>query len=201
MSELASVKQWPCDASEYTKTVRIGSGSFSQVWRAKCPANDCDIAIKTMDLENISTSFEDILQEVQTMRLTEHENVLNCYCSFVVKDQLWLVMQLMDKGSCLRLLSLSKHYGIGEGMSEDCLAYVLAEVMKGLSYLHGAGAIHRDIKSGNVLLDSNGNCKLADFGVSGWTIARGERTHNVKTFVGEYVRLISRCIFCRSALF
>lgn len=42
----------------------------------------------------------------------------------------------------------------------------------------------RDIKSGNILLDSQGHVRLADFGVSGWTIARGLRQETVKTFVG-----------------
>lgn len=110
-----------------------------------------------MDLENISTSFEDILQEVQTMRLCDDDNVLRCYCSFVHLDQLWLVTQLMDKGSCLRVMNLSAAMGYGDGMNEEWLAYILKEALQGLKYLHDSGQIHRDIKSGNILLDSNGN--------------------------------------------
>ena len=92
-----------------------------------------------MDLENISTSFEDILQEVQTMRLCDDENVLRCYCSFVHLDQLWLVTQLMDKGSCLRVMNVSKAMGYGEGMNEEWLAYILKEalqVSKSMSSMH-----------------------------------------------------------------
>jgi len=142
------------------------------------------VAIKVMDLENISSSFEDILQEVQTMRLAEDPNILHLYCSFVHSDQLWLVTEFMDKGSCVRLMSIGKSLHLGEGMSEDCVSYVLGEVVKGLSYLHNQGQIHRDIKSGNILLNSQGRVKLADFGVSGWTVAKGTRVQAVKTFVG-----------------
>lgn len=144
------------------------------------------VSIKIMDLENISTSFEDILQEVQTMRLCNDPNVLRCYCSFVHSAQLWLVTQFMDKGSCLRVLreSASPNVGLGLGMNEDALAYILRETLQGLHYLHQNGQIHRDVKCGNILLDAQGNVRLADFGVSGWILRFGERHETVRTFVG-----------------
>lgn len=181
---------WPTDATSYSLQRRIGQGSFSAVWQAQSKAHNPHdggselVAIKIMDLEHISTSFEDILQEVQTMRLCDDENVLRCYCSFVHRDQLWLVTQYMDKGSCLRVMGVAKEIGLGLGLSEDSLAYILRETLQGLNYLHSNGQIHRDIKCGNILLDSNGSVRLADFGVSGWTLSRGERHETVRTFVG-----------------
>ena len=107
------------------------------------------------------------------MKLSDHNNILRCYCSFVESNQLWLVLQLMDLGSCLRVMNISKsRLHMGEGMNEEWIAYILNETVSGLIYLHANGQIHRDIKSGNILIDSRGNCKLADFGVSGWTVAR-----------------------------
>lgn len=72
----------------------------------------------------------------------------------------------------------------GEGMNEEWLAYVMQQTMRGLDYLHQKGHIHRDIKGGNILLDSSGGVRLADFGVAGWTISKGLRNDTVKTFVG-----------------
>lgn len=175
---------FPCIASDYERTVMIGRGSFSQVWKARVPSRDAIVAIKVMDLENISSSFEDILQEVQTMKLAEDPNILRCLCSFVHLDQLWLITELMDKGSCVRLMKVANSLGLGEGMNEECLTYILHEAVKGLSYLHKQGQIHRDIKAGNILLNSAGEVKLADFGVSSWTVTRGQRINAVKTFVG-----------------
>lgn len=119
------------------------------------------------------------------MKLSDNNNILRCYCSFVESNQLWLVMQLMDLGSCLRVMNISKsRLHMGEGLNEEWIGYILSEAVHGLNYLHSNGQIHRDIKSGNILIDSQGNVRLADFGVSGWTVARGLRQDTVKTFVG-----------------
>ena len=179
---------WPCDSSSYELVSRIGRGAFSTVWHAlptragSLPVRP--VAIKIIDLDNVLSSFEDILQEVQTLRLSKHDNVLSFHCSFVQANQLWLVTQLMDLGSCLRVMNISKNKGFGEGMNEDWLAYILRESLQGLAYLHSNGQIHRDMKAGNILLDSRGGVRLADFGVSGWTFAGGQRQEKVNTFVG-----------------
>jgi serine/threonine-protein kinase OSR1/STK39 len=72
-------------------------------------------------------------------------------------------------------MKLSKSINKYMGLKEEWISYILHETMNGLNYLHGNGQIHRDIKSGNILLDSQGGVRLADFGVSGWTVARGVR--------------------------
>jgi len=184
-------------ASGYEMAARIGNGAFSSVYRAKRKESAVSgakdggvaqyVAIKIMDLEHISSSFEDILQEVQTMKMCDDPNILRCHCSFVHADQLWLVTELMDKGSCLRVMNVSRSLGMGDGMNEEWLAYILREALQGLHYLHNNGQIHRDIKSGNILLDGAGSVRLADFGVSGWTVNSGQRLKTVKTFVGTPV--------------
>ncbi|CCI43832.1 unnamed protein product [Albugo candida] len=74
--------EWPTNASDYRLVEQIGQGAFAKVWKAHCIKKNVDVALKIMDLEKITTSFEDIRAEVQTMKMTNHPNVLKCYCRF-----------------------------------------------------------------------------------------------------------------------
>jgi len=96
------------------------------------------------------------------MKNVNHPNLLPLHCCFVSGVKLWMVMPYVAAGSLLHIMKWS----YPEGLDEVFIATVLREVLKGLEYLHRNGMIHRDIKAGNILIDANGQVKLADFGVS-----------------------------------
>uniref|UniRef100_A0A7S1XVM3 Protein kinase domain-containing protein n=1 Tax=Phaeomonas parva TaxID=124430 RepID=A0A7S1XVM3_9STRA len=179
---------FPTSEDGYEKLKLIGRGAFAEVWKARVIDGEEGqfVAIKIINLETMQSNagFDELLQEVQTMKMCNHRNVLGLNASFIVADELWLVTRLMDKGSLMHVMRLAKHQGLGEGMRESILEYVLREVLKGMKYLHEQGYIHRDIKAGNILVDSEGNVRLADFGVSGWLVDQGFRKRGTKTFVG-----------------
>lgn len=122
------------------------------------------------------------------MVLVDHPNVLKSHCSFVSDHNLWVVMPFMAGGSCLHILKAAHP----DGFEEVVIATVLREVLKGLEYLHHHGHIHRDVKAGNILIDSRGAVKLGDFGVSACLFDSGDRQRSRNTFVG------TPCWFVRS---
>ncbi len=67
-------------------------------------------------------------------------------------------------------------------LTEEEIATIIGESVKGLEYLHKNNLIHRDIKSGNLLLTSDGRLKLADFGVSAQLTS--ENHYRAKSFIG-----------------
>ncbi|XP_071709878.1 serine/threonine-protein kinase BLUS1-like isoform X2 [Rutidosis leptorrhynchoides] len=175
-----SKRKFPLDAKDYTLDEVIGEGVSASVYRALCiPLNEI-VAIKVLDLEKCNSDLDGIRREVQTMSLIDHPNLLRAYCSFTTGQSLWVVTPYMAAGSCLHIMKSS----FQEGFEERVIATLLLEVLKALVYLHRHGHIHRDVKSGNILVDLNGSIKLADFGVSAFMFDTGDRQRSRNTFVG-----------------
>uniref|UniRef100_A0ACD5YFM2 Uncharacterized protein n=1 Tax=Avena sativa TaxID=4498 RepID=A0ACD5YFM2_AVESA len=155
--------KYPLNPESYRLLCKIGSGVSAVVYKAAClPLGSAPVAIKAIDLERSRANLEDVWREAKAMALLSHANVLRAHCSFTVGSHLWVVMPFMAAGSLHSILA----HGFPDGLPEPCIAVVLKETLRALCYLHEQGRIHRDIKAGNVLVDSDGSVKLADFGVS-----------------------------------
>lgn len=175
-----SHKTYSANPSDYKLLEEVGYGASATVYRAiYLPFNEV-VAVKCLDLDRCNSNLDDIRREAQTMSLIDHPNVIKAYCSFVVERNLWVVMPFMAEGSCLHLMKIA----YTDGFEESAIGSILKETLKALEYLHRHGHIHRDVKAGNILLDSNGVVKLADFGVSACMFDKGDRQRSRNTFVG-----------------
>lgn len=108
---------------------------------------------------NIETNS--LQQEITIMRNCNSAYIVNFRGSFIKDDNLWLAMEYCSAGAVLDIMRAMK-----KNLNESEIRLILRETLKGLHYLHSRKLIHRDIKAGNILLNTKGQCKLADFGVS-----------------------------------
>ncbi|KAK6513994.1 Serine/threonine-protein kinase 25 [Arthrobotrys conoides] len=167
-------------AENYSLLETLGRGAFGTVYSAVDKTTDRKVAIKVFNVESPVDDIGELQNEIGILSSLQHPNVTEHYVSFFKNHFLWIVMELVDYGSCAELISRS-HTPSRSYSDEGTCKIILRETLKALVYIHENHLIHRDLKAANILLSSTGEVKLADFGVS----ARVEEHMPSKnTFVG-----------------
>ncbi|KAK3087188.1 hypothetical protein FSP39_002847 [Pinctada imbricata] len=110
----------------------------------------------------VDTDLQEIIKEISIMQQCDSVFIVKYYGSYFKNTDLWIVMEYCGAGSVSDIMRLRN-----KTLNEDEIATILFDTLKGLEYLHSRRKIHRDIKAGNILLNTEGHAKLADFGVAG----------------------------------
>lgn len=145
----------------YQLVDEIGSGAFAVVWRAVQPSVNREVAIKQIRSE-LATQPEFIRRfeaEAHLVARIEHPHIVPLIDYWRDPDSAYLVMRWLRGGT------LERRLDDGPLSLED--ASLLARQMCGaLATAHRHGIIHRDVKSGNIMFDEEGNAFLTDFGIA-----------------------------------
>ncbi|RMJ21785.1 MAP kinase kinase [Aspergillus sp. HF37] len=170
-------------ASERKKIVEIGSlgeGAGGAVTRCKLKDGKTVFALKIITTDPNPDVKKQIVRELNFNKDCASDHICRYYGAFMDKSTgtISIAMEFCSGGSLDGIYKEVKKLGGRTG--EKVLGKVAEGVLNGLTYLHSRKIIHRDIKPSNILLCSDGQVKLCDFGVSGEFGTKGD----ANTFIG-----------------
>ncbi|MFO0881560.1 MAG: serine/threonine-protein kinase [Gemmataceae bacterium] len=142
---------------DYEVLEELGRGGMAVVYRARQRSTGRDVALKLLAGEG--TEVERFTREVEATAQLDHPHVISIYEVGQQESRHFFSMRLMEGGTLAALLR--------DGPIEPRrLASLLEKVARGVHHAHQRGILHRDLKPGNVLLDSTGEPCVADFGLA-----------------------------------
>ncbi|XP_059612085.1 serine-rich adhesin for platelets isoform X2 [Phlebotomus argentipes] len=141
---------------------KLGQGTYGKVQLGINKETSQEVAIKTIKKCKIETEADliRIRREVQIMSSVQHPNIIHIYEVFENREKMVLVMEFAAGGELYDYLSERKV------LSEEEARRVFRQIATAVYYCHKHKICHRDLKLENILLDENGNAKIADFGLS-----------------------------------
>ncbi|XP_051659298.1 aurora kinase A isoform X2 [Manacus candei] len=159
-SEETKKRQWSLEDFEIGRP--LGKGKFGNVYLAREKQSKFILALKVLfktQLEEAGVEHQ-LRREVEIQSHLRHPNILRLYGYFHDASRVYLILEYAPRGEVYKELQKFTKF------DEQRTATYITELADALSYCHSKSVIHRDIKPENLLLGSNGELKIADFGWS-----------------------------------
>ncbi|KAI8814533.1 kinase-like domain-containing protein [Cladochytrium replicatum] len=159
----------------WVRGAKLGEGAFASVWIGLSKTTNEVMAVKQVNFvqpklpgarELTKKRVVDALrQEIELLSCLDNENIVKYFGYDVQENTISLFLEYVDGGSIASLLQKTGAF------TEPAVQSITVQSLRGLEYLHKHMIIHRDIKSGNLLVSSQGQVKIADFGISKKTVS------------------------------
>ncbi|XP_077241358.1 serine/threonine-protein kinase STY46-like isoform X2 [Tasmannia lanceolata] len=167
---------WEIDRRLLKIGEKIASGSCGDLYRGTFFG--LDVAVKVLKSEHLNEALEvEFVQEVMILREVQHKNIVQFIGACTKLPQLCIVTEYMPGGSLYDFLH--KNHNV---LGLPLLLKFAIDVCKGMEYLHNNNIIHRDLKTANLLMDTQNVVKVADFGVARFQNQEGAMTAETGTY-------------------
>lgn len=159
----------------YVDFKEIGKGVSGTVCLATDTRTSQQVAVKQMVISR-QAKKEVLRNEILLMKQCHHHAIVNFIEAYGVGPELWVVMEFIDGGALTDVIFANE-----TTMQENHIAAICRVVLEGLEYLHTRpeAIIHRDIKSDNILVGTDGAIKITDFGFSAQVSASQQKRQTV----------------------
>jgi len=151
---------------EFELTGWIGAGGMGQVYRAVHAELGCEQALKMLPPERVTDAqaMSRFKREIRAIGQLNHPSILTVYDAGQVDGTPYLAMELIDGRSLSEIVRDARREGRNVDVDEACR--LIADVADGIQHAHENGVLHRDIKPGNLMMDSQGRVRILDLGLA-----------------------------------
>ncbi|ONM32099.1 hypothetical protein ZEAMMB73_Zm00001d040829 [Zea mays] len=168
-----ALRGWaPRRADTFEKLNKIGSGTYSNVYRARDTVSGRIVALKKVRFDNLEPeSVKFMAREILILRRLDHPNIIKLegLVTSRMSCSLYLVFEYMEHDLAGLAASCDVKFTLPQ------IKCYIQQLLSGLEHCHDNNVLHRDIKGSNLLLDNNGILKIADFGLATFFDPRHKR--------------------------
>ncbi|XP_063902285.1 cyclin-dependent kinase 5 homolog [Zophobas morio] len=144
----------------YIKLQRLGKGSYAKVYKGISKVNECFCTLKEIEID-----FEEgipctAIREASILKVLKHANIVSLHDIVYTKTHFTLIIEYLD-------MDLKQFMEISRSpLPINIIQLFVYQLIRGLAYCHSKKIMHRDLKPQNLLINMNGELKIADFGLA-----------------------------------
>ncbi|GAA34774.2 hypothetical protein CRM22_002665 [Opisthorchis felineus] len=146
---------------KYEKLEKIGEGTYGKVYKARNRDTHEIVALKRVRLENDDEGIpSSAFREICLLKELKHKNIVRLFDVLLSESRLTIVFEYCDQ-------DLKKYFDSCNGeIDQKTVKLFMYQLLRGLQFCHNHNVLHRDLKPQNLLINDNGELKLADFGLA-----------------------------------
>lgn len=150
-------------ADSFVDFTQIGQGNFSEIYKAKEKKSEVYYAIKKFNKRRVKQLNKEMEIEMERYclgKLRGSPYFIDYFDTFESEDELYVQLELVNG---IELWEKVRLFGL---ISEPLVRYFLSHLVMAVEYMHGKGIVHRDLKSENILINTEYQIKIVDFGTA-----------------------------------
>lgn len=149
-------------SSQFQQLEKLGEGTYATVYKGRNRATGQLVALKEINLDSEEGTPSTAIREISLMKELKHANIVRLYDVIHTENKLNLVFEYMDKD----LKKYMDTHGTKGALDPKTVKSFMHQLLKGIQFCHENRVLHRDLKPQNLLINSRGQLKLADFGLA-----------------------------------
>ncbi|KAG9301509.1 hypothetical protein G9A89_008361 [Geosiphon pyriformis] len=149
-------------SDKYHRLEKLGEGTYATVYKGKNRMNGEIVALKEIHLDSEEGAPSTAIREISLMKELKHSNIVRLQDVIHTENKLMLVFEYMDQD----LKKYMDTHGNHGALDPFTIKSFMYQMLRGISFCHENRVLHRDLKPQNLLINKNGNLKLADFGLA-----------------------------------